>query len=631
MARRPTKRLGRPAPKPIPEALAAQLAAAGQLLRAGKPAEAAELFAACAKAAPRVPEIENNLGVALRAAGRPGEAIAAFRRAISARPDYGAAFRNMARAARDAGDTVRAIEAAATALDLLPDDASVVADLADALTAHPFDRAAPAARRSLVALSQRGDVDIQRLAPTIVRFLLSLPAIRKALTPGERRLATDTPLDPLLAAVLSRSIVPSETVERWMADTRDRLVTRAAEGDAVLGHIPSLAAVALQFHLTEFVQPLTAASPGALAAVRERVSRRDPAAALILAMTEPLAGSGAEDLLLAAADGDRTVAQLVALALEEPRAELALWEATPSWTEIGDATSVAVSDQYEAHPYPRWRSIDHPPALPLAERLQDVLAGESTDTLDMAAPRLLVAGCGTGRHAIRTAMRIKGVDVAAIDLSRASLAHAQRMAAVLGVGNIRFAHADILEIGARAERYDVIECSGVLHHMADPVAGWRVLVGLMKPGGLIRIALYSRAARQSFAGYRSPPPSGDADDVAGAIRKRRREIFDLAEDDPARVLTRTADFYTVSGCRDLLFHAQEITLDLDEIGRAINALGLRFLGFEFPGAGPLARYRQRFPDDRHARSLGNWAAMEADDPVLFLGMYQFWCRLPADG
>ncbi len=631
MARRPTKPTARPSPKPIPQALAGQLASAGQLLRAGRAVEAADAFAACAKAAPRVPEIENNLGVALRAAGRPGEAIAAFRRAISARPDYGAAFRNLARAARDVGDTIRAIDAAATALDLLPDDGAVVADLVDALIAHPFDRAAPAARRSLITLVGRADVDIQRLAPTIVRFLLSLPAIRKALKPGERRLATDTPLDPLLAAVLSRSIVASTVVEEWLVDTRDRLLVRAADGEPVLGHIPSLASVALQFHLTEFVQPLTSVAADAIRRVRDRVAHGDPAAALILVMTEPVSGSGAEDLLAAAADGDRTVAELVSLAIEEPATEAAIRDTIPSWTEIGDAVSVAVSRQYEAHPYPRWRSIDRSAALPLAHRLGEVLAGEDTALLNMSEPALLVAGCGTGRHAIRTAMRIDGADVTAIDLSRSSLAHAQRMADVLGVQNIRFAHADILGIADRPERYDVIECSGVLHHMDEPILGWRRLVGLLKPGGLIRIALYSRAARESFAVFRSPPPEGPDVAVADAIRRRRQEIFRLEEGHPARVLTKTADFYAVSGCRDLLFHAREVTLDLQEIEQSIDGLGLRFLGFEFPSDGPRARYRQRFPDDPRARSLSNWAAMEADDPALFLGMYQFWCRKPETG
>ena len=30
------------------------------------------------------------------------------------------------------------------------------------------------------------------------------------------------------------------------------------------------------------------------------------------------------------------------------------------------------------------------------------------------------------------------------------------------------------------DRYDIIESAGVLHHMADPLAGWRVLRGLLR-------------------------------------------------------------------------------------------------------------------------------------------------------
>ena len=398
--------------------------------------------------------------------------------------------------------------------------------------------------------------------------------------PGERRLATDTPLDPLLAAVLSRSIVASAVVEEWLVDIRDRLLVRAADGEPVLGHIPSLAAVALQFHLTEFVQPLTSVAADAIRRVRDRVAHGDPAAALILVMTEPVSGSGAEDLLAAAADGDRTVAELVSLAIEERNRSNSRHNSLLG-QRSGMQSPLPCPGSMEAHPYPRWRSIDRSAALPLAHRLGEVLAGEDTAPLNMAAPALLVAGCGTGRHAIRTAMRIDGADVTAIDLSRSSLAHAQRMADAMGVQNIRFAHADILGITDRPERYDVIECSGVLHHMDKPILGWRRLVGLLKPGGLIRIALYSRAARESFAAFRSPPPEGPDVAVADAIRRRRQEIFRLEDGHPARVLTKTADFYAVSGCRDLLFHAREVTLDLQEIEQSIDGLGLRFLGLSF--------------------------------------------------
>ncbi len=38
-------------------------------------------------------------------------------------------------------------------------------------------------------------------------------------------------------------------------------------------------------------------------------------------------------------------------------------------------------------------------------------------------------------------------------------------------------------LGGLGRQFDLIECVGVLHHLGDPLAGWRVLVSLLKPGG----------------------------------------------------------------------------------------------------------------------------------------------------
>ena len=46
------------------------------------------------------------------------------------------------------------------------------------------------------------------------------------------------------------------------------------------------------------------------------------------------------------------------------------------------------------------------------------------------------------------------------------------------------------------KEFDIIESAGVLHHMDEPMAGWRVLVDLLKPGGLMKIGLYSELARK---------------------------------------------------------------------------------------------------------------------------------------
>jgi SAM-dependent methyltransferase len=45
------------------------------------------------------------------------------------------------------------------------------------------------------------------------------------------------------------------------------------------------------------------------------------------------------------------------------------------------------------------------------------------------------------------------------------------------------------------EQFDVILCNGVLHHTADPYAGFKGLVPLLKPGGHIIIGLYNKYGR----------------------------------------------------------------------------------------------------------------------------------------
>src|SRR5690606_7260716 len=110
--------------------------------------------------------------------------------------------------------------------------------------------------------------------------------------------------------------------------------------------------------------------------------------------------------------------------------------------------------------------------------------------------RALNAGCGTGQHPIDMALRIADLDLLAIDLSLASLAYARRKAHDMGLANIRFAQADILQMGGHPDRFDLIESTGVLHHLRDPEAGLAILAGLLAPGGIMRLALYSEAGRR---------------------------------------------------------------------------------------------------------------------------------------
>jgi SAM-dependent methyltransferase len=238
---------------------------------------------------------------------------------------------------------------------------------------------------------------------------------------------------------------------------------------------------------------------------------------------------------------------------------------------------------------------------------------------------MLSAGCGTGQYVLELARRLRPRTVLAVDLSRASLGYAARKAAELKA-EIAFAQADILETGKLETQFDFIESSGVLHHMAEPFAGWQALITRLAPGGVMLVALYSRTARRLVAEVRDwIAREGFAASPAG-IRACRARLMEYTESELG-MIAGAADFFSVSACRDLLFHVQEHGMDLPGIAAFLKENGLTFLGFE-TGENVLALYRARFPHDPAALDLANWASFEAEHPATFAAMYQFWVQKP---
>ncbi|MEX0759920.1 MAG: hypothetical protein WD100_10095, partial [Tistlia sp.] len=95
---------------------------------------------------------------------------------------------------------------------------------------------------------------------------------------------------------------------------------------------------------------------------------------------------------------------------------------------------------------------------------------------------------------------------------------------------------------------------------------------------------------------------------------------------PARLLAESPDFFSLSGCRDLFFHVREDRFTLPRVARALDSLGLTFLGFELPSDGIRYNYRRRFPEDAEQRDLAKWDLFEQENPLTFAAMYQFWCQ-----
>ena len=110
------------------------------------------------------------------------------------------------------------------------------------------------------------------------------------------------------------------------------------------------------------------------------------------------------------------------------------------------------------------------------------------------APQVLVAGCGTGLETLRVTSTYRNASILAVDLSGASLGYAMRKSREYGI-EVEHLQADILDLTALSQRFDLIDSFGVIHHMAEPVRGLKVLSGLLKPQGLIFLGLYSEIGR----------------------------------------------------------------------------------------------------------------------------------------
>jgi SAM-dependent methyltransferase len=250
-----------------------------------------------------------------------------------------------------------------------------------------------------------------------------------------------------------------------------------------------------------------------------------------------------------------------------------------------------------------------------------------SDANGSVGPRdILVAGCGTGSKAIITALLYPNAKVLALDISLASLAYARRKAREANARNIEFAQADIMNLGSIGRSFDRIEVLGVLHHLADPLAGWRILLSLLRPGGVMLVGLYSVTARKGINAARAFVAEHGYRPTSDGIRACRQGLM---RREPLRVeLSANHDFFTMSECRDLLFHVMEHQFTIARIKAFVSEQRLAFLGFDLDRP-DLDKFQRQFPGPEALVDLDLWERFEAANPKTFIQTYQFEVRSPA--
>jgi 2-polyprenyl-3-methyl-5-hydroxy-6-metoxy-1,4-benzoquinol methylase len=156
-----------------------------------------------------------------------------------------------------------------------------------------------------------------------------------------------------------------------------------------------------------------------------------------------------------------------------------------------DARTETVRAFYAAAPFP-----GYPPGANLAWLRARADRSRFARLLDQAIPgdaRIAEVGCGTGQMSLYLARGDRLVVGA--DLTRASLILGAEAARRFGLDRVLFVETDLARSALRESAFDVVYCSGVLHHTPDPRRSFSQIVKLAKPGGMVVVGLYNRIAR----------------------------------------------------------------------------------------------------------------------------------------
>ncbi|HWW09243.1 MAG TPA: tetratricopeptide repeat protein [Candidatus Acidoferrales bacterium] len=623
----------------------------GVALRAqGRLQDAVTQFQCASSIDPNFPEAHSNLGNALRERGERDAAAKHLQRAVQLKPNFPAALHNLALLHLAAGRNAQALADIVRALKF-QESKETKALFVRCLKQAPSLGAAPDLRPFLLrALSDPWGRPWQ-LVNAAVSAVIADASVRQLITravsagpdpPGSALFKeVDYEVlarDELLRFLLQSAPVTDRGLETLLTSLRSALLAlspeRPDQGQPEFA-LDFFCALARQCFINEYVFALTEserersealceALGAALSAKNAPVS---PWLVVTAACYRPLHSIECADALLAMTQPS-CVDELLTQQLREPAVVARSRASIPQLTAIENPVSQSVRQQYEENPYPRWVKLAPATEWAMIETyLRNMFPMVQFKGSNRRAGEILVAGCGTGQHSIETARRFPNARVLALDLSLASLAYAQAKTEAAGLGNVRYAQADILKLGTIEQAFDVIETTGVLHHLDDPWEGWTILLSKLRSGGFMRLGLYSRLARQGIGRARAWIAQRGYRATADDIRRCRQEMMSASGLQMFGRLVRSPDFASTSACRDLLFHVNERQLTLPEINAFLTERRLVFLGFELESH-LSEKYRTRFPEDAAMTRLDLWHQFELDNPHTFGGMYQFWIQRP---
>lgn len=192
---------------------------------------------------------------------------------------------------------------------------------------------------------------------------------------------------------------------------------------------------------------------------------------------------------------------------------------------------------------------------------------------------ILIAGCGTYQAAVFAFMN-RAAKVTAIDVSRSALGHHQFLKDKHDLQNLELRLLPIEEVAALGSDFDLIVSSGVLHHLANPLAGLKALAGCLRSDGALGVMLYAKYGRFGVEVLESVFRDLGLSQDEASVQRVKEAIAVLPTDHPVRsYFARARDLMSDGALVDTFLHSRQRSYTVAECLDLVSSAGLAFQGW----------------------------------------------------
>lgn len=190
--------------------------------------------------------------------------------------------------------------------------------------------------------------------------------------------------------------------------------------------------------------------------------------------------------------------------------------------------------------------------------------------------KILVAGCGA-HQAAYYAFQNPHCDILAIDISDSALEHHFFLKHQHRLDNLQIKKIAIENLNLK-NKFDLIICTGVLHHLADPLAGLLVLKKHLAKSGIMNLMVYGKFPRIGVymmqEVFRLLQLQQTSEDIATV-----KDVLSLLPPwhHAREFVSKSPDMKYDAGVVDIFLHRQDRAYTVNQVFDLIDNAGLEFV------------------------------------------------------